>query len=130
MANRARVLIVDDLPENVEILSGILEPEGYRIESALDGRQAVEKALRDPPDLVIMDVAMPVMSGIEACRLLKNDERTKFVPIVLVTAIVAREDRIAGIAAGCDDFLNKPVDFEELRARTRSLLRSKALVDE
>ncbi len=130
MANRARVLIVDDLVENVEVLSGILEPEGYRIETARDGREAVEKALRDPPDLVIMDVSMPVMTGIEACRLLKIDERTRFVPVVLVTALVAREDRIAGIAAGCDDFLSKPVDFEELRARTRSLLRTKALVDE
>ncbi len=112
MVNRARVLIVDDLAENLEVFSGILEPEGYRIETASDGREAVEKALRDPPDLVIMDVSMPVMNGIEACRVLKMEERTRFVPIVLITALVAREDRIAGIAAGCDDFLSKPVDFK------------------
>src|SRR5262245_8431236 len=130
MADPARVLIVDDLEENLEVFSGILEPEGYRISTAVDGREAVEKALADPPDLVIMDVSMPKMTGIEACRILKEDERTRFVPIVLVTALVAREDRIAGKVAGCDDFLSKPVDFEELKIRTRSLLRTKALTDE
>jgi putative two-component system response regulator len=90
----------------------------------------VEKALAAPPDLVIMDVSMPRLSGIEACRILKADERTRFVPVVLVTALVAREDRIAGIGAGCDDFLTKPVDFEQLMARTRALLRTKQLVDD
>jgi putative two-component system response regulator len=130
MADPARVLIVDDLEENLEVFSEILEPEGYRISTAGDGREAVDKALADPPDLVIMDVSMPKMTGIEACQILKHDERTRFVPIVLVTALVAREDRIAGKVAGCDDFLSKPVDFEELKIRTRSLLRMKALTDE
>jgi len=130
MADPARVLIVDDLEENLEVFSDILEPEGYRISTASNGREAVEKALADPPDLVIMDVSMPKMTGIEACQILKHDERTRFVPIVLVTALVAREDRIAGKVAGCDDFLSKPVDFEELKIRTRSLLRTKALTDE
>ncbi len=130
MANRARVLIVDDLAENLEVFSGILEPEGYLISTASDGREAVEKAVQQPPDLVIMDVSMPRMDGIEACRFLKGDMRTRFIPVVLVTALVDRESRIAGIAAGCDDFLSKPVDFEELLARTRSLIRTKALVDE
>jgi putative two-component system response regulator len=73
---------------------------------------------------------MPRLTGLEACRLLKIDERTRLVPVVLITALSAREDRIRGIAAGCDDFLTKPVDFEELLARTRSLLRQKELVDE
>jgi putative two-component system response regulator len=125
-----RVLIVDDLAENLEVFSDILGSEGYRISTASDGQEAVEKALADPPDLVIMDVSMPRMSGIEACRVLKLDERTRLVPIVLVTALVAREDRITGIEAGCDEFLTKPVDFEELKLRTRSLLRTKALTDE
>jgi len=130
MTHRPRILIVDDMAENVEVLSGFLEPDGCEIETASDGEEAVRKALADPPDLVLMDVSMPRLNGIEACRLLKVDERTRFVPVVLITALVAREDRIQGIAAGCDDFLSKPVDFEELRARTRSLLRTKALVDE
>jgi putative two-component system response regulator len=125
-----RILVVDDLPENRDILNGLLEPEGYRVEMAKDGQEAVEKALADPPDLILMDVGMPRLSGFEACRALKQDERTHLVPIVLVTGLTAREDRINGIAAGCDDFLTKPVDSEQLMARTRTLLRTKALVDE
>jgi putative two-component system response regulator len=130
MSRGARILLVDDLPQNLEILSGLLEPEGYALEWAQDGQQAVEMALKSPPDLILMDVSMPRMTGLEACRTLKGDERTRLVPIVLITALSAREDRIEGIAAGCDDFLAKPVDFEELLARTRSLLKQKELVDE
>jgi putative two-component system response regulator len=130
MPPRARILVVDDLPENREILSGLLEPEGYTVVTAKDGQEGVEKALADPPDLILMDVSMPRMTGFEACRLLKADERTHLVPLVLVTGLVAREDRIQGIAAGCDDFLTKPVDSEQLMARTRSLLRAKALIDD
>jgi putative two-component system response regulator len=128
--SRARILLVDDLPQNLEILCAVLEPEGYALELAQDGQEALEMALKSPPDLILMDVSMPRMSGLEACRALKADERTRFVPIVLITALSAREDRIQGIAAGCDDFLAKPVDFEELLARSRSLLRQKELVDE
>jgi cyclic di-GMP phosphodiesterase len=130
MSRQPRVLIVDDLPENREILLGLLETEGYALEAASDGQEAVERALADPPDVILMDVAMPRLDGFEACRRLKSDERTHLVPIVLVTGLVAREDRIQGIAAGCDDFLTKPVDSEQLLARTRNLLRTKALVDE
>jgi putative two-component system response regulator len=130
MSRTPRVLIVDDLPENRDILGGLLEPEGYVVETARDGQEAVEKALADPPDLILMDVSMPRMNGFEACRQLKADERTHLVPLVLVTGLVAREDRIEGIAAGCDDFLTKPVDTEQLVARTRSLLRTKSLLDD
>jgi putative two-component system response regulator len=118
------------MPENLDILGGLLEPEGYSVDTAKDGREAVDKALADPPDLILMDVSMPRMTGLEACRQLKADERTQLVPILLITGLGAREDRIEGIAAGCDDFLTKPVDFEQLVARTRSALRTKALVDE
>src|SRR5215813_4877445 len=110
MSHRPRILIVDDMEENVEVLSSFLEPDGYDIDTASDGAAAVRKALADPPDLVLMDVSMPKMTGIEACKLLKDDERTHLVPVVLITALVAREDRIQGIAAGCDDFLSKHVD--------------------
>jgi putative two-component system response regulator len=130
MADPARILIVDDLPENLDILSGLLEPEGYVIDTARDGLEGLEKALASPPDLILMDVSMPRMTGFEACRRLKSDERTQLVPILLVTGLGARDDRIEGIAAGCDDFLTKPVDFEQLIARTRSALRTKALVDQ
>lgn len=130
MHTPARILVVDDLPENREILSGLLEPEGYTVITAKDGQEGLDKALAEPPDLILMDVSMPRMTGFEACRRLKADERTHLVPLVLVTGLVAREDRIQGIAAGCDDFLTKPVDSEQLMARTRSLLRAKTLIDD
>src|SRR6267143_2093118 len=127
---RCRILVVDDLAEHREILVDLLGSEGYILDTAQDGAEAVEKALASPPDLILMDVSMPRLTGFEACRRLKADERTHLVPIVLVTGLVAREDRIQGIAAGCDDFLTKPVDSEQLMARTRSLLRAKALIDD
>ena len=130
MAPPARILVVDDLKENRDILADLLEPEGYLVVTAKDGQEALDEALAHPPDLILMDVSMPRMTGFEACRRLKADERTHLVPLVLVTGLVAREDRIQGIAAGCDDFLTKPVDAEQLMARTRSLLRSKALIDD
>ena len=127
---KARILVVDDLAENREILAGLLAPEGHDVETAKDGMEAVERATANPPDLILMDVTMPRLTGFEACRRLKADPRTELVPIVLVTGLLAREDRIKGIAAGCDDFLTKPVDSEQLLARTRTVLRTKALVDE
>jgi len=129
-AGPSRILVVDDLAENREILVDLLGAEGYVLDTAKDGEEAVEKALASAPDLILMDVSMPRLTGFEACRRLKADERTHLVPIVLVTGLVAREDRIQGIAAGCDDFLTKPVDSEQLIARTRNLLRTKSLVDE
>ena len=130
VARPCRILVVDDLAENREILVDLLGSEGYELDTAKDGEEAVEKALAAPPDLILMDVSMPKLTGFDACRRLKADERTHLVPIVLVTGLVAREDRIQGIAAGCDDFLTKPVDNEQLLARTRNLLRTKSLVDE
>ena len=127
---KKRILIVDDLAENREILTGLLESGGHDLETANDGLEAVERATANPPDLILMDITMPRLTGFEACRRLKADPRTELVPIVLVTGLLAREDRIEGIAAGCDDFLTKPVDSEQLLARTRNLLRTKALVDE
>ena len=127
-AQPSRILVVDDLPENREILVDLLGSEGYVLETARDGAEAVEKALASPPDLILMDISMPRLTGFEACRQLKADLRTHLVPIVLVTGLTAREDRIQGIAAGCDDFLTKPIDSEQLIARTRTLLRTKALV--
>jgi len=123
-------MVVDDMAQNREILCSLLAKQGYQLQTACDGQEAVDLALQSPPDLILMDVTMPRLTGFEACRQLKNDERTHLVPIVLVTGLVAREDRIQGIAAGCDDFLTKPVDSEQLLARSRNLLRTKALVDE
>lgn len=126
----SHILVVDDFDQGREVLRGFLEADGYKVDTAMDGQEAVEKALADPPRLILMDVSMPRLSGIEACRILKNDDRTHLVPIVLITGLVEREDRLKGVDAGCDDFLTKPVDFEQLKVRTRNLLRTKALIDD
>jgi len=126
----ARILLVDDERENIDILRDLLEPEGYQLSAAHDGREALRMALAAPPDLVLMDIQMPHLNGLDACRTLKADPRTHLVPVVLITGLLEREDRIAGIAAGCDDFLTKPVDLEQLLARTRTALRTKALLDD
>jgi putative two-component system response regulator len=130
MQRGARVLVVDDMPENVSLMREWLEEAGHDVRSAGDGVAALEKAFAQPPDLVIMDVTMPRMDGFTACRALKDDERTHLVPVLLVTALTAREDRIRGAAAGADDFLTKPVDEEQLLARVKTALRTKALIDE
>jgi putative two-component system response regulator len=124
------ILLVDDQAQNLELLRELLEPEGYTLEIAHDGEEALRVAFATSPDLVVMDIQMPRVDGLEACRRLKSDPRTHLVPVVLVTGLGAREDRIAGIAAGCDDFLTKPVDLEQLLARTRTALRTKSLVDD
>jgi putative two-component system response regulator len=122
--------VVDDLPQNLELLGQWLEEWGQTVVTARDGQEALEIAFHEPPDLVVMDVNMPRLDGFGACRALKEDVRTHLIPVLLVTALSSREDRIRGTAAGADDFITKPVDREELQARVRSALRTKRLVDE
>jgi putative two-component system response regulator len=117
------VLVVDDVVENVQVLSRLLVRDGHRVHSASNGREALESVPRIQPDLILMDVMMPVMSGLEACRRLKSHEETRLIPVVLVTALDERGDKIQGINAGADDFLTKPVDQQELSARVRSFVR-------
>jgi len=126
----ARILIVDDEPLNVDYLEQELEGLGFVTESAADGREALERVAAAPPDLVLLDVMMPVMDGISALRVLKQDPATRLIPVVLMTALNAVEDRVRGIEAGADDFLSKPVDERELLARIRTALRAKRAIDE
>src|SRR5438093_1034816 len=114
-----RILVVDDGAENREILVDLLGSEGYTVDTAVDGAEAVEKALASPPDLILMDVSMPRMTGFEACRRLKADERTHLVPPVLVTGLVAPADRTQGTAAGPRHLLTEPRAAEPPLARTR-----------
>ncbi len=115
-----RILVVDDDPEIVRLLRRGLIYEGYTIDTAADGNQALTGARDNPPDLVILDVMMPGMNGIEVCRRLRQ---ASSVPILLLTAKSAVTDKVAGLDSGADDYLVKPFDFNELVARCRALLR-------
>jgi DNA-binding response OmpR family regulator len=125
MSDGSTILIVDEDPYLRDMLTQKLEALGYQVAEARNGKEALDKVQRDAPDLVILDVMMPVMDGFQACRHLKDNEDTRLIPIVMMTALHAKEDRIRGIDAGADDFLTKPVDDRELEARLRTALRTK-----
>jgi DNA-binding NarL/FixJ family response regulator len=127
---RARILIVDDEPLNVDYLEQELAGLGFVTETACNGLEALERVAADAPDLVLLDVMMPELDGISALRILKGDPETRLIPVVLMTALNAVEDRVRGIEAGADDFLSKPVDERELLARIRTALSLKRAVDE
>lgn len=124
-----KILVVDDEPVNIELISGLL-PEEYAVKTASNGKEALIKVKETSPDLILLDIIMPELNGYEVCRRLKSDEKTMFIPIVMVTSLTEKEDRIKAIEAGADDFLNKPVDAVELNARVKSLLRIKKYHDE
>ncbi|MBF0230415.1 MAG: response regulator [Desulfamplus sp.] len=128
MKKRAKILIVDDNMENIDLLEAYLFPHGYEVVSALSGEEAMDKLSMgdqgDQIDLIILDVIMPLgIDGFEVTRRIRRSSTHKLLPVVLITALKDREDRIKGLEAGCDDFLSRPVDKSELLARVRSLLR-------
>lgn len=124
------ILIADDHESSLSALEGLLALEGFEVVTAPDGEAALTAFHRGQPDLLLLDVKMPRLSGFEVCRRIKNDADTRLIPIILITAMTATEDRLAGIQAGADDFLTKPVDREQLIARVKSLLKQKAYTDE
>ena len=126
---RSKILIVDDEPFNVDYLEQELEDRGYETISAVNGQEALEKVAAEAPDLILLDVMMPVMDGFTVCRILKDHEETRLIPIIIMTALDAVADRIQGIKAGADDFLTKPVNEEELFARIATALKLKHTVD-
>lgn len=126
----AHVLVVDDIAANVKILEAKLTAAFYRVSTAFSGKQCLEIAERDQPDLILLDVMMPEMDGYECCRRLKTTPETAHIPVVMVTALDQREDRIRGLEAGADDFLTKPPNDLALSARVRSLVRVKMMLDE
>ncbi|MBJ7412495.1 MAG: PleD family two-component system response regulator [Phenylobacterium sp.] len=126
----ARILVVDDIESNVRLLEAKLSAEYYEVLTASDGPTALAIAASEQPDIILLDVMMPGMDGFQVCRRLKDDPETRHVPVVLVTALDGRADRVAGLEAGADDFLTKPIDDVMLFARVRSLTRLKAVIDE
>jgi adenylate cyclase len=123
------ILIVDDQPLNVDMLQTRLAVHGYVIRTATDGEEALTKARSEQPDLMLLDVMMPKMDGMEVCRRLKADPALPFMPIIMVTAKADSKDIVAGLEAGADEYLTKPVDHAALVARVKSMLRIKALHD-
>lgn len=129
MNTPAKILVVDDTPRNVKLLADLLTAKGYRVVTAASGQEALSVVDAEPPDLVLLDVVMPEMSGYEVCRKIRENPATEVLPIVMVTALDPTEERVKGIEAGADDFLTKPINQPELLARVKSLLRVKELHD-
>jgi DNA-binding response OmpR family regulator len=121
--NKAKILVADDIKQNVKLLRVILTSSDYDVIEAYDGEEALEKAKTENPDLILLDIMMPKLTGYEVCRKLRADTMTKNIPIVMITALHEMDDRIKGIEAGADDFISKPFNKAELLARVKSLLR-------
>ncbi len=126
----ARVLVVDDILSNVKLLEAKLTAEYFEVITAFNGLECLARMDEGAPDIVLLDVMMPGMDGFEVCRRIKSNPRTAHVPVVMVTALDQPSDRVAGLEAGADDFLTKPVDDSALFARVRSLVRLKMMTDE
>src|SRR5690348_201879 len=125
-----RILVVDDNHNTMMLMRDLLSSRGYDVVAVPDAMQAEAEILRRLPDLVLSDVVMPGKSGYELCRELKENPATRLIPFVLITGLTEREDRVRGIEAGADDFLNKPIFPEELFARVKSLIKLKEFTDE
>jgi len=129
MPERPKILVVDDEERNLRLMTAMLEPQGYAVVLARDGAEALQKARMDLPDVVLLDIMMPGTDGFEVAKQLKHGEETRDVPIIMVTALNEVDDRVKALEVGADDFLTKPVDKTELKARVRSSLKVKAYYD-
>ena len=123
------ILAVDDQPMNLELMREYLAPTGCRFVTAEDGEEALQEIDRTQPDLVLLDVVMPRLDGVEVCRRIKANPASRLLPVVLVTSLSSVEDRVRGLEAGADDFLTKPIDRDELLARVVTLIRTKEIYD-
>lgn len=129
-ATPGTILAADDEPANLEVLRRLMARHGYQVMTARNGEEALALVASERPDIVLLDIEMPVIDGFEVCRRLKADPSTRLVPVVIITGLAAFDDRIRGIDAGADDFLTKPFNIPELVARVRSLIRLKRYTDE
>ena len=120
-----KILIVEDNQENMDLLVYFLRPQGYDIISVYDGLSALDKVEEERPDIILLDIMLPKMDGYEVCGRLKKDPTTKFIPIIMLTALKELKDKVKALEVGADDFLSKPFENVELLARVKSLLRLK-----
>jgi len=130
MSAAPRILVVDDTPQNVRLLCDLLAAKGYEVTAAASGAEALEQIEKQKPDLVLLDVVMPGLSGYDVCRRIREVPATATLPVVMVTALDPGTERIKGLEAGADDFVTKPINQPELLARVKSLLRIKSLHDQ
>ena len=126
----SKILVIDDNEQNLELLVAYLDTLGCKVTTAPDGIEGLAKIQREPPDLILLDVMMPRMSGFEVCRKLKSDPATRDIPIIMVTALNELGDIERGVESGTDDFVSKPVNRLELVTRVKSLLRVRHLKNE
>jgi len=126
----ALILVVDDIAQNIALVQAQLERAGYRVLAALSGQQAIDMALDSHPDVIILDIMMPGLDGYEVCRRLRENDSTRAVPIIMLTSLQEKADKLRALEMGADDFLSKPVDRAELLARVRSSLRMKGIFDD
>jgi diguanylate cyclase (GGDEF)-like protein len=127
MERKKRILVVDDHEDNIELLRARLEARGYEVEGASDGQAALDAVTRTCPDLILLDVMMPKMDGMEVVKRLKANKALPFIPVIMQTALDSTENKVEGLDAGADDYITKPINFAELEARVNSLLRIKTL---
>lgn len=130
MEKKPRILIVDDNKVNVELLRSQLKPYQYELEVSYDGEDALAKIASRPPDLVLLDLMMPKISGFEICKSIKQNKETQFIPVIVITALQELDDKLKAIELGADDFLVKPINRLELTTRIKSLLHMKSLHDD
>jgi putative two-component system response regulator len=129
MSNSGKILVVDDDEANLIGLRELLEAGGYSVRAERNGADGLRAAIEEEPDVVLLDVVMPGLSGVDVCSALKKHPTMRFTPVVLISGNQDRDKRLAGLESGADDFLNKPLDLDELQARVRSLVRLKRLTD-
>src|SRR5215468_12367274 len=127
--SQAKILVVDDEADNIRILEVLLLRRGYAVIKARNGVEALQQVYSEQPDIILLDVMMPIMDGFEVCKILKDNPETRLIPVVIMTARGQVEDRVKGIEAGADDFLTKPVHRDELLARIQTSLRLKQTID-
>lgn len=126
----AKVLVVDDDEVTRSVIDRVLKFEGYDVSTAADGQAALDAVADSPPDLIVLDVVMPGIDGIEVCRRLKADAATEPIPVLMLSGVTDRDSRLRGVSAGANDYLSKPIDREDFVLRVRNALRMKELHDQ